>query len=111
LLFLIASLPAAQIYQWGAARGAVPGELYQISGSVWRGRAATLRYAGVSLNGITWSFRPTALVLGRIEYAITATLGSGGDLATIAGRSLNGAVYARDARLSAPVNELATLTG
>lgn len=110
LLFLAASLPAAQLYQWSAQSGALPVQLYQLSGTLWRGRAATMRMDGLSLDGPAWTFRPAALLLGRVEFGLDATLGSG-TLETVAGRTLGGAAYAHELRLAAPIRELAAITG
>lgn len=114
LVFLIGSVPAAQVYQWATA-GTPPGEpypveLYQASGTLWSGRAAAMRIGAVSLERPAWSFRPAALLLGRIEFNLAAALGNG-TVDTVAGRTLGGGLYARDMRLSAPLREVASLAG
>lgn len=110
LLFLLLTLPAAQLYQWAAQRGALPVDVYQLSGTLWRGRATAMRMDGLSLDGPSWTFRPSALLLGRVEFGLNAALGNG-TVETVAGRALGGAMYARDLRLSAPLREIAALTG
>lgn len=110
LVFLIATLPAAQIYRWSGGGGSGV-QLYGIEGTLWRGRAQALRIGTLSLDEPAWTFRPWVLLLGRTEFRVSAGLG-GGSVQSIAGRSLRGALYARDLQLSAvPVNTLATLGG
>ncbi len=110
LLFLIATLPAAQVYRWAQGDAAAPVELYRISGTPWRGAAGVMRAGALTLEQTSWRWRPSALLLGRVEYELNATLG-GGTLQTIAGRTPGGALYARELRLDAPLGQLAALGG
>lgn len=110
LLFLGATLPAAQVYRW-TQNAMAPVELYHISGTPWRGQAGTLRAGALTLEQASWRWRPTALLLGRVEFELNAALGGKGSLRTIAGRTPGGALYARELQLSAPLDQLATLGG
>ena len=71
---LIISFPARVAYQWFA-----PNELRLsgISGSIWRGNAAQGSAGGVYLANINWSFRPFALLTGKLEFASSSKLASG----------------------------------
>lgn len=110
LMFLIATMPAALVHGWAVARGWIPATLVGIDGTVWRGRAASARIGPAALEAVAWTFRPSALMLGRLEFDLTARV-AGGTLEGRAGRPLVGAPYARDVRLSAPLNELVMLAG
>lgn len=109
LLFLIVTLPAAQVYRWSVGEGGA--QLYGIDGTLWRGQAQTMRIGALSLDKPAWTFRPGALLLGRTEFRVSAGLGGGG-VQAVTGRSLRGALYARDLQLSAvPIDTLAALGG
>lgn len=111
LVFVIAQLPAARVVHWlQSSGGALPVALHQIDGSVWRGSAQNMIGAGQSLGRVVWTFRPQALPLGRIEFALDITRDDG-RISANAGRSLDGALYLRDARLALPLNDLAMLAG
>ena len=71
---LIITFPARVAYQWFA-----PAELKLdgISGSIWRGTAAQGTAGGVYLADIEWSFRPLALLTGKLEFASSSKLASG----------------------------------
>ncbi len=71
---LIISFPARVAYQWFA-----PAELKLsgISGSIWRGNAAQGSVGGVYLTNVRWSFRPLALLTGKLEFATSSNPASG----------------------------------
>ncbi len=71
---LVITFPARVAYQWFA-----PAELRLggISGSIWRGTAAQGTAGGVYLADINWSFRPLALLRGKLEFATSSKLASG----------------------------------
>jgi len=71
LVFLIAQLPAAQLYGWLKPRAGAPLQLYQVSGSPWNGRAAAADIGKTRIEEPAWVLRPQALLLGRIEYGFT----------------------------------------
>jgi hypothetical protein len=104
LLCLIVQFPAAQIYAWMKPRG-LPVQLYQISGTLWHGRAATAIAGRTRIDTPAWSFHPRALLLGRIEYDLTGNLGRV-PVSAIAGRGIGTPVYIRDSRLALPLNEV-----
>ncbi len=71
---LIISFPARVAYQWFA-----PAELKLsgISGSIWHGNAAQGSAGGVYLTNVRWSFRPLALLTGKLEFATSSNPASG----------------------------------
>lgn len=110
LLFLVVQLPAAQLYAWLKPTGVFPLELYQLSGSAWRGRAGTAILHDVRLAPLTWSLQPLALLRGRIELALAADT-DGGRFETVVGRRLDGPLFARDVHAEFSLAELARVTG
>lgn len=104
LVFLVAQLPAAQLYGWLKPRTGTPLQLYQISGSPWHGRAAAAVIGGTRIDAPAWALRPQALLLGRIEYDLTGSLGRA-PLAAIIGRGPGTPFYADDVRLALPLND------
>jgi hypothetical protein len=110
LAFLVGDLPASTVYPWLKAHTAFPAELYQLSGTVWNGRAAALRLGNASFEQAAWRFRPQAALLGRMEYALAMNKGQG-RLAAIAGRGLDGSLYIRDVDLRLGLEDFADLAG
>lgn len=108
VVFLIVQFPAARLYAWLEPDHDLPVELYQLSGSVWNGKAGAATAGDIRLDTLAWRFRPHALVTGRVEAALELT-GNGARLETIAGRSLNGGYYLREASGGIPLDELAPL--
>lgn len=111
LLFVLIQLPAGHAYYWLDPGRQAPVALYQIDGSIWSGEARTAVIAGTAVGPLSWSLRPWALVLGRVELHLTVDHNDGGRLEAIAGRTLGGEVYLRDATLAMSLNELASLAG
>jgi hypothetical protein len=105
VLCLIVQLPAAQIYAWMKPRGVLPVQLYQISGTLWHGRATAAIAGRTRIDAPAWAFHPRALLLGRIEYDLTGNLGPI-PLSAIAGRGLGTPVYVKDSRIALPLNEV-----
>lgn len=109
-VFLIVQLPAAQAYAWLQARGGAPLQLYQVSGTLWDGRAAAAVIGTTRIDAAAWELRPHALLLGRIEYALTGKLGRT-PVAAIVGRSPGKPLYADDAGISLPLNDVLRFLG
>ncbi len=110
LAFVIAQLPAARVVHWLQANNALPVALYQVDGTLWRGQARTAVIAGQPAGPLDWTFRPAALLTGRVEFTLVLSINSG-RLDTIAGRSLGGTNYLRDARLAMSLNDATMLAG
>lgn len=110
LVFVVVTLPAGHAWHWLQARAALPLELYQLDGSVWRGRAATAVTNDIRLGRVEWTVRPAALLRARIELDITV-IRDEGRLETVAGILRDGTLYLRDASLGMPLDEIARLAG
>jgi hypothetical protein len=110
LVFLIAQLPAAQLYGWLKPRTGTPLQLYQVSGSPWDGRAVAAIIGKTRIDALAWDWRPQAMLLGRIEYGLTGRLG-GAPLTSIIGRGPATPFYADDTRIALPLNDAAGFLG
>ncbi len=110
LVFVIGQLPAAHVLHWLQSRTALPVELYQVDGTLWRGQARTVIIANQAAGPLDWTFRPFALLTGHIEFLLTLDK-TGSRVDTIAGRSLGGVSYLRETRFEMSLNEVAMLAG
>lgn len=110
LVFVIGQLPAAHVVHWVQAGAALPIGLYQVDGTLWRGQARTVIIAQQAAGAFDWTFRPFALLTGRIEFQLAVDK-NGGRVDTIAGRSLDGTRYLRETRLEMPLNDVTMLAG
>lgn len=108
IVFLLLQIPAARVYAWLAPDERLPAQLYQISGSIWNGRAEAATIGDVRIDSLAWHFRPHALVTGRVEAAVEFSRDNG-RVASISGRSLAGAYYLRDVKADFPLDDLAPL--
>lgn len=70
LLFLIASLPAAQV----VPRLPLPPQLQVqgLQGSIWQGRAALVQYQGIPVRQLSWQVNPWALLTGKLSLQLDA---------------------------------------
>lgn len=86
LLTLLAIFPAAEAYHLAAPRllPASPLHLYDISGSVWSGRAGTVAYDAHSLGALSWHLEPLPLLLGHLALRCELDLPDG----TVAGTAV-----------------------
>lgn len=80
VLGLVLMFPARVAYLWFAPPGTT---LSGIGGTVWSGRASQASVQGFYLQGLSWEFRPLALVKGRLAFAIEGTPASGFVEATV----------------------------
>jgi hypothetical protein len=70
LLVLVTTFPAARAVNFLEQQ--VTGlMLTSVSGTVFSGQAGRVVHNGQDLGPVSWSFRPAALLLGRIEYRVT----------------------------------------
>lgn len=70
LLILLTTFPAARAVN--LLEQQVTGlALQSVSGTVFSGKAGRVVHDGQELGPASWSFRPAALLLGRIEYRVT----------------------------------------
>lgn len=70
LLILLTTFPAARAVN--LLEQQVTGlALQSVSGTVFSGKAGRVVHDGQEFGPVSWSFRPAALLLGRIEYRVT----------------------------------------
>ncbi len=94
LLFMVFSAPAS----WAVSflQNRIPGlQLVATEGSLWSGRAKQLYFQGQTVTDPTWSWRPLALLLGRVEYRLQG-IWSGEPASLRVGASLTGSTYLAD---------------
>jgi hypothetical protein len=85
LFFLAWQLPADLCWSWGASRlgpAAARINVIGISGAWSKGRLASLRSGPLYLTDLTWSFRPLALLTGKLKFALTAKLQGSAPIST-----------------------------
>lgn len=69
LVFLMVLFPADRAYAW--AKSALGSNaLYDVRGTVWRGKAAAATINGKVLRGLRWQVRPWTVVLGRVDVGM-----------------------------------------
>jgi general secretion pathway protein N len=69
LLVLVVTFPAARVTPL-LERQVAGFSLHAVAGSVFSGQAGQVVYQGLDFGGLTWRFRPAALLLGRMAYHI-----------------------------------------
>jgi hypothetical protein len=74
-LALLLRTPAEFAYHYLGNR--LPGQLFDISGTVVKGQARGLAGNRILLENVRWSLRPGALFKGRLEYGTKLTVGDG----------------------------------
>lgn len=80
LVFLVWTFPAARAFNLADQRGGIiPEEIWVsgLEGSVWSGTAAEALVGGVQLRKAGWSFKPWALLLGRLQASFRAQVETG----------------------------------
>lgn len=105
--------PAATVHAWLAPRlGSASLRLEGLSGTLAQGRAAQILYQGhPAASGLTWTFQPLRLLLGRASFRLSS-MGSEGPL-------IDGTVYVvpsgtltlADFRLAAPLKAVFAAAG
>ena len=73
--FLIATLPAAQVWGWVGER--LPVRAFGLSGTVWDGRAAVLQQEHRRLQNLHWQLDALPLLLGRARVDLQAEADNG----------------------------------
>jgi hypothetical protein len=69
LVFLLAELPAQHILGWTLGEnGKIPFSYASMNGNLRHGKITEVRYQGLELYKIRWSFAPSGLLLGRISF-------------------------------------------
>lgn len=109
LLFLVWTFPAGRAV--ALLRTQAPQvQLAGVSGTVWSGRAATLQYKSWRLTRCTWQFRPLALFMGRVEFAI-AFDGEGRRGEANAGWRYDNTIHVSAVDVTLPMAEVAPALG
>ena len=90
-LFLIATFPAEIALGLGL-RGQTDIGVSNVEGTLWSGRAGTIATRKASVGPVVWDWRPTAVLLGRLEYDTFFQLAAGGGEARV-GRGLFDGLY------------------
>ena len=90
-LFLIATFPA-EIALGLALRGQTDIGVSNVEGTLWSGSAGTIATRKASVGPVVWDWRPTAVLLGRLEYDTFFQLAGGGGEARV-GRGLFDGLY------------------
>jgi len=109
LIILIATLPVRPVYSLLAARLA-PLSLQGLQGKVWVGRATAVRYSGLNVGSVSWSYKPLDLLGGGFGFDFvnqaeqTRTSGT-------AGISLLGTAYLDNVNGFAPASNLYKMLG
>lgn len=70
LLFALVLTPAS----WWLKLVSVPPELQlgKVSGTLWQGDIAAVRYQQLQLNEVSWNFKPLALFSGKLQFAVNS---------------------------------------
>jgi general secretion pathway protein N len=93
-LFFVSALPATKVLPY--VQQSLPEiDVQGVSGTVWSGRAARLSAGAVTLDSVTWHWRPLGLFKGAVEFAVEAGLG-GQPFAARVGTDLFGGHYVSD---------------
>ncbi len=91
LLFMVVNAPAAKLLPMLQSR--LEGvSLAGVEGRLWSGKAALVDASPVRLQDARWRFRPFALILGDLEFAVEGRLG-GESVKARVGSSLFGQYY------------------
>jgi hypothetical protein len=88
LFFLVWMIPAGLCWAWWAARpgsGAERITMLDLRGPWSAGNCAMVRLGPLQLEHLTWRVRPLALLRGRLEFTLAATLPDSGTAAAILG--------------------------
>lgn len=106
--FLLATLPADRVL--AQFRDRLPGDVrfHDVSGSAWSGAAASLVVNGRELRRPEWRLQPTALLAGRLQYAMAFDNGAS-RAAGVVGRGIGGRLVVRDVNATLVAAEFAPL--
>lgn len=103
-LFLLVTAPASLLTKRLQQQGIVASGM---SGTVWKGRAASLQVRGLLAGAVQWELHPSQLLLGRLNVDLDAKRHDG-SLAAKVSLQRGGDMTLRDLRASLPIP---TLTG
>lgn len=104
VLFLGLTIPAERIYAMSRDK-LKDVKLWEVSGTVWNGRAAVAQLGPRRLEQVEWHVQPWALLLGRAQVAATFRTEQG-PAKMVIGRGWGGAWHLRDVRMRLPAGVL-----
>ena len=93
--FLIGTLllfPARVAYQWFVPE---PVKLSGIDGTIWNGKVSAGRVSGTYFTDLQWSFKPLALLTGKLAFD-TSVKTAAGQISAAAGIGITGTVLVTD---------------
>ncbi len=109
VLFVLLRAPAEKLLP-RLLPASAPVQLSGISGTIWSGRALQLAVERVTLERVSWHFRPLALFLGRVEVGLNAQLDEH-PLSARAGKGWFSEPYLKAVRATLPATEVLSLAG
>lgn len=92
LMFLVGTLPAAQLYNLTRSHLPAALQLKQLNGSIWEGRVQKITFNKHHMGPLYWQFKPLSLLLGQAEIMLTST-DKKLQLSGRAGIKLNGDIF------------------
>jgi len=66
LISLVLTMPASQAYKWGLYPEEI--QLYGLKGRVLDGKASQVSINDISVNNVSWSWRPLSLLAGKLSF-------------------------------------------
>lgn len=108
VIFMLMLMPADRVYAVLKDRVALPVKLYQIDGTVWKGRVGIVLIKNERLESVKWNFQPYAMVLGSLQAKLGFKKGEG-HLDAIVGRRINGNLYIEEVNAQFPANTIEPL--
>ncbi|MFQ5643205.1 MAG: type II secretion system protein N [Thiogranum sp.] len=107
LFFMVVTAPAVKVLPLVQPEGV---RATGVDGTLWSGRAARVAVPAVQLTDVRWRFRPLALFIGQVRFAIEGSL-QGQRIEADAGSSFLGKPRASDVRGRMAASELLKLPG
>ncbi len=92
LIFLVGTLPAAQLYSLTKSYRPAALQLKQLKGSIWQGSVQKIAFNRYQIGPLYWQFKPLSLLLGEAEIMLTST-DKKLQLSGSAGIKLNGDIF------------------
>lgn len=107
IAFVVALFPADRAYAF--ARSQLGNTmLYDVRGTVWRGKAAAVQVGGHTLRAVRWSIAPWTVVFGRVDVDVAFDSGESWGNGVI-GLGINKALHLRGLELQLPAAEVRSL--
>lgn len=107
IAFVVALFPADRAYAFARAQLGNT-LLYDVRGTVWRGKAAAVQVGGHTLRAVRWSIAPWTVVLGRVDVDLSYDSGESWGNGVI-GFGINKVLHLRGIELQLPGAEVHSL--